>query len=49
MKRYITLFLVILSSVFLITGCSNDNSSSDGKIPVNLKEAVGKVVNAKVN
>ena len=49
MKRYITLFLVILSSMFLITGCSNDNSSSDGKTPVNLKEAVGKVVNAKVN
>lgn len=49
MKRYITLFLVILSSMFLITGCSNDNLSSDGKTPVNLKEVVGKVVNAKVN
>lgn len=49
MKKYITLFLVILSSMFLITGCSNDNSSSDEKTPVNLKEAVGKVVNAKVN
>lgn len=49
MKKYITLFLVILSSMFLITGCSNDNSSTDEKTPVNLKEAVGKVVNAKVN
>lgn len=49
MKKYITLFLVILSSMFLITGCSNDNSSSDEKTPVNLKEAVGDVVDAKVN
>ena len=49
MKKYITLFLVMLSSMFLITGCSNDNSSSDEKTPVNLKEAVGDVVNAKTN
>ena len=49
MKKYITVFLVMLSSMFLITGCSNENSSSDEKTPVNLKEAVGDVVNAKTN
>lgn len=48
MKKYITLFLVMLSSFVLITGCSNDKLS-DEKTPVNLKEAVGKVVKAKIN
>ncbi len=48
MKKYIILFLVILSSMFFITGCSNDNSTEE-KTPVNLKEAVGDVVNAKTN